>query len=115
MLCCATGCFGNGKIGPGPYFPCHLWSLKKKILGSWDGFLIPYPFSKGVFIWGNPIWVPNDTKGDVFEVKQKELEASLLDLTHQADSFFGSKNGFNKSKNHSPINPSSSPQSPQMK
>jgi len=24
---------------------------------TWDQFLLPYPFSKGVFIWGDPIYV----------------------------------------------------------
>ena len=31
--------------------------FKKKTFSIWDRFIVPYPFSRGVFIWGHPIWV----------------------------------------------------------
>ena len=32
------------------------WKVKNhKLLNSWDNFIIPFPFSKGVYIFGEPI------------------------------------------------------------
>ena len=34
------------------------WKVKNhKLLNSWDDFIIPFPFSKGVYIFGEPIHV----------------------------------------------------------
>jgi lysophospholipid acyltransferase (LPLAT)-like uncharacterized protein len=59
--------------------------LKKKLFNSWDGFLVPYPFGQGVFLWGSPIWVPRDADPAQMEGKRRELETALNRLTAQAD------------------------------
>jgi lysophospholipid acyltransferase (LPLAT)-like uncharacterized protein len=59
--------------------------LKKKVFSSWDLFLVPYPFSHGLFRWGQPIWVsPDATEADL-EAKRRELEAALNQMTAQTD------------------------------
>jgi lysophospholipid acyltransferase (LPLAT)-like uncharacterized protein len=49
---------------------------------------LPYPFSKGVFIWGEPVHVDSD--GDQAELEEKRLllEKRLNELTEQADHYF---------------------------
>ena len=33
-----------------------VWATNKfKLVNSWDSFVIPYPFSKGVYSFGKPI------------------------------------------------------------
>jgi lysophospholipid acyltransferase (LPLAT)-like uncharacterized protein len=52
---------------------------------SWDRFLLPYPFGRGLFLWGKPIWVsPAATAADL-ESKRIELEEALNRITAQAD------------------------------
>ena len=43
------------------------------------------PFGRGVFLWGNPIWVPSDAKAAEMDAKRCELEAVLNNLTTEAD------------------------------
>ncbi len=62
--------------------------LKKKLFESWDRFLFPYPFGRGVFLWGNPIWVPRDAQAAEMDAKRCELEAVLNSLTAEADEAF---------------------------
>ncbi len=51
---------------------------KFKELNSWDRFIIPYPFTRGEVIVGDPMWVyPED---DV-EEKRIKLERALLELS----------------------------------
>ncbi len=47
--------------------------------------MIPYPFSRGVFIWGDPIRVPKDADRAVLENKRNELEQKLRTITERAD------------------------------
>ena len=59
--------------------------LKKKVFSSWDGFQIPYPFSKGLYVCGDPIWVPTEATDAEIDAKRMELEQSLNRVTAQAD------------------------------
>lgn len=59
----------------------HCWRLR-----SWDKFIIPRPFSRAVFVYGEPIRVPEqggDDKDYLLKV-QKELDR----VTLEAESFF---------------------------
>jgi len=78
------------KLTGRPIVPCTFSASKRKIFKTWDHFLLPYPFSKGVFIWGEPIHV--DANGDraYFEERRTLLETRLNELTERADHYFDS-------------------------
>ena len=44
--------------------------------------IVPYPFTKAVYLYGEPIFVPRD--GDVEEYRER-VERALNDLTDQAE------------------------------
>jgi len=76
------------KLTKRPIVPLSFSASKKKIFKTWDHFVLPYPFSKGVFIWGEPVHVDSD--GDQAELEEKRLllEKRLNELTEQADHYF---------------------------
>jgi lysophospholipid acyltransferase (LPLAT)-like uncharacterized protein len=80
--------------------PLTFGASKKIIFKTWDRFLLPYPFSKGVFIWGEPIHV--DLNGDRAHLEEKRLllEDRLNEITEQADHYFETK--FQKSEFQNP-------------
>ncbi|MHB8482367.1 MAG: hypothetical protein ACYDBV_06500 [Nitrospiria bacterium] len=49
--------------------------------------MIPCFFSKGVFIWGKPIFVDKRLNRDEVESKRREIEDALNFITRQADSY----------------------------
>lgn len=67
-----------------PILPLTFGSSKKKVFASWDAFNLPYPFSRGVFMWGEPIYV---RKEDDMEEKRKELELKLREMTELVDGY----------------------------
>jgi lysophospholipid acyltransferase (LPLAT)-like uncharacterized protein len=73
-----------------PIVPVTFSASRKVIFNSWDRFLIPYPFSRGVFIWTEPILV--DANGDRRHLEEKRLllENRLNELNERADHYFGS-------------------------
>ena len=47
--------------------------------------MVPYPWSRGLFLWGPPLWVTAEADASELEAKRLELEAVLNRLTAQAD------------------------------
>jgi lysophospholipid acyltransferase (LPLAT)-like uncharacterized protein len=76
------------KLTGRPVVPLAFSASKRKVFKTWDHFLLPYPFSKGVFIWGEPIHV--DPNGDRAHLEEKGilLERRLNELTEKADHYF---------------------------
>jgi len=72
--------------------PLTFSASKRRVFNTWDQFLLPYPFSKGVFIWGEPIVV--DPNGDRAHLEERRaiLEKRLNELTERADHYFEQEN-----------------------
>lgn len=68
-----------------PILPATFGIEKGRLLGSWDRFLLGYPFSRGLFVWGDPLTVPRDADGPTIEACRKALEDSLNAITEYAD------------------------------
>jgi lysophospholipid acyltransferase (LPLAT)-like uncharacterized protein len=76
------------KLTGSPIVPLSFSASKRKIFKTWDRFLLPYPFSKGVFIWGEPVYVDVDSDLVHLEEKRLLLEQRLNQLTEMADGYF---------------------------
>ncbi len=68
--------------------PITFNASRKKVFRSWDRFLLPYPFSRGVFILGNPLLVPQQMSKDAFDQAKLLLERRLREITDRADRYF---------------------------
>jgi lysophospholipid acyltransferase (LPLAT)-like uncharacterized protein len=79
------------KLTGRPIIPVTFSASRRKMFKTWDQFLLPYPFSKGVFIWGEPIDV--EPKGDRAHLEERRalLQRRLTELTERADHHFDSK------------------------
>jgi lysophospholipid acyltransferase (LPLAT)-like uncharacterized protein len=73
------------KMTRSPIVPVTYGASRKKVFASWDRFLLPYPFSRILFLWGDPIYVASDARADAIEETRKELEGKLVSLTETAD------------------------------
>jgi len=61
---------------------------RKKFLKSWDSFLIFYPFSKVVAIYGQPHSINSELSSDEFEKIRQKIESILCQLDERADKYF---------------------------
>jgi lysophospholipid acyltransferase (LPLAT)-like uncharacterized protein len=68
-----------------PIVPLAFGCSKKKLFASWDRFIMPYPFSRGIFLWGEPIHVSPEAAASELERKRVELENTLNRMTGEAD------------------------------
>ena len=68
--------------------PFTFSSSKRKILKSWDRFLIPKPFTRFVAVYGNPISVDSSLNNEELGEKLQEVEEYMNRLDQEADNFF---------------------------
>lgn len=55
----------------------HLEPERAWVMGSWDHFLVPKPFTRIVVSWAQWTHVPTDLPVDAFETKRAELNAAI--------------------------------------
>lgn len=76
-----------GKLGK-PIVPVITSARRYWILDKiWDKYLLPYPFTAGIVMYGEPITVTG-ISGEELDDKLKELESALNRLMAQADDYY---------------------------
>lgn len=81
----SAGIVTTAKMAGVPIIPCAFGTSKRKHARSWDRFLIAKPFSRGVFVWGEPIMVPKSAKADEMIHYQNKVADALNTITDQCD------------------------------
>lgn len=71
-----------------PIFPMTYGASRKRALNNWDRFIIPIPFCRIVYLWGEPLWVPRKCKPGEMEEMRLLLQDRLHQITEEADRFF---------------------------
>ena len=80
-----AGVIHLAKICGIPIIPVTFGASKKKVFRSWDAFILPRPFCRGVFFFGTPLYVPAEADKHCLEEKRAFLEKTLKSLTEQVD------------------------------
>jgi hypothetical protein len=70
-----------------PIVPIACSARSRKVLKSWDGFIIPFPFTTLIVVHGDPIQVERNCDEAGLEAKRKEAEEALRATTVHADRF----------------------------
>ncbi|MGE3537006.1 MAG: lysophospholipid acyltransferase family protein [Candidatus Tectimicrobiota bacterium] len=60
----------------------------KKVLTSWDRFIIPLPFSRVVVIYGEPLQIAAPLTSERLQAAQQQLASVLQAITAQAEAYF---------------------------
>ncbi len=77
----ATGIIQLAQLTNAPIIPVSYDLSWKIALNSWDGFLIPLPFSRVILRIGTPVTVPQSADNEEREHKRLELETILKSLS----------------------------------
>lgn len=82
-----------------PIVPVAGSAKRRRLLRSWDRFMVVWPFNSGVLMFGELIEVPRDADAAMLEAKRQAVENALNDLTAEADRRCG----------HDPVEPAPLP------
>ena len=69
-----------------PVVPVAWSTTRGKRFNSWDRFLLAAPFSKGYYVYGEPIYIEGKSAEDI-ETGRLTIESSLNEITARADIF----------------------------
>jgi hypothetical protein len=76
------------RLTSAPILPIAYGASRKKVFNSWDHFILPLPFCKVVYAWGEPIFIPRDLSRKDLEEKRLLVEERLRQITAEADGYF---------------------------
>lgn len=85
----SAGVVNAARLAGVPILPCSYAIRRRRVLKSWDSFVLALPFSRGVFLWGAPIEVPSDADPRALETARRAVEESLNALCREADLLCG--------------------------
>jgi lysophospholipid acyltransferase (LPLAT)-like uncharacterized protein len=54
-------------------------------MGSWDRMVVPYPFSRAIFLYGDPISI---ARHEDVEVARKRVEEAMNKLAEEAEAYW---------------------------
>jgi lysophospholipid acyltransferase (LPLAT)-like uncharacterized protein len=81
-----------------PILPSAVATSRRHVFSSWDRFLLPLPFGRGLYRVGAPISVPRDADASAIDAARLALERALNELSADCDRRMG----------HAPIEPAPS-------
>lgn len=91
----SSGIVAVARLSGCPVIPATYATAGHRRLASWDRFLIPLPFTRGVIVWGDPITVPQDADEAGMEEWRMKIETALNAQAAEADRRMG----------HHPVDP----------
>ena len=78
------------RLSGAPILPVAYATSRRRVLGSWDRFIVALPFSRGVYVWGAPIEAPPRHGGEAAsEATRRAVEEALNAVTAEADRLVG--------------------------
>jgi len=78
-----------------PVIPAAYGITRRRVLSSWDRFILALPFGRGVYVWGEPVEVAKNASTEDMQSARQAIEDSLNRITAEADRLTG----------HEPIEP----------
>ncbi len=85
----SEGVVAMARLSGVPVIPATYSVSRRKIMGSWDRFLLALPFGRGVFVWGEPIEVARDADDAAQEAARLRIESGLNAVCDEADGLMG--------------------------
>ena len=67
--------------------PMTYQAKRKKILGSWDKMIVPYPFNRLNYVYGKPIIIPKKATEEELEQYRLELEQEMMRIVERSNQF----------------------------
>lgn len=72
-----------------PILPVTFATSRRVVLNSWDRFILPLPFGRGMLAWSKPIAVPRELSENDVKSYCNQVTEALKTLCDQADIFCG--------------------------
>ncbi|HJM82380.1 MAG TPA: lysophospholipid acyltransferase family protein [Nitrospinota bacterium] len=83
-----SGALMLAKLTGAPILPTAVSFSNRWTLNSWDKLMIPKPFSKVIFMYEKPVYVPSNCSSAKLKKIRVGLEKTMIEMTARADTWF---------------------------
>lgn len=80
----SPGIIAAARLAKVPIIPLTYAVARCRVINSWDRFILPWPFNRGIFLWGEPIDVHSDDT-ETLEQAALRVETAMNALCAEAD------------------------------
>ncbi|MEX2450013.1 MAG: hypothetical protein WD407_04080, partial [Rhodospirillales bacterium] len=77
------------RLAGAPIVPVSFGAARRRVLNTWDRFVLALPFSRGVIVWGDPIVIERDADDAKLDEARRAVEDALNAITAEADALCG--------------------------
>ncbi|HXZ01443.1 MAG TPA: lysophospholipid acyltransferase family protein [Stellaceae bacterium] len=81
----SSGIVAAARLTRAPVVPITYATARRRILRSWDRFHLPFPWTRGIYLWGEPITVPHALDAEGVERWRRLIEERMIAQTAEAD------------------------------
>jgi lysophospholipid acyltransferase (LPLAT)-like uncharacterized protein len=81
----SVGIVNVARLARVPIVPIVFATSHGRVLDTWDRFFFAHPFGRGVYLWGEPIEVPEELDETGLEAMRRLVETRMNDMTCEAD------------------------------
>lgn len=81
----ANGIVAAARLARAPIIAITYATSRRRILATWDRFHLPFPWSRGVYLWGEPIAIPADLDEAGLDAWRRTIEERMIAQTAEAD------------------------------
>lgn len=85
------GIISAARLSGAKVVPFAFGMTRRRLLRSWDRFLLPLPWGRGALVWGPPIRIERSASEAEIDTARKQIEAALNRVTEHADALTGHK------------------------
>jgi len=81
----SIGIVNVARLARVPILPITYATSRRRMLASWDRFHLPWPFSRGVFLWGEPIGIAEELDEVGLESTRRLVETRMIEMVCEAE------------------------------
>lgn len=81
----STGIINVARLARVPIVPITYATSRRRLLATWDRFHLPWPFGRGIYLWGEPIEVAGAVDPQGFEQARRLVETRMVEMVREAD------------------------------
>lgn len=81
----SVGVVNLARLAAVPVVPVTFGATSRRVMKSWDRFVVALPFCRGVIIWGEPVSIARDATEDEVERARQDVEDELNRISAEAD------------------------------
>jgi lysophospholipid acyltransferase (LPLAT)-like uncharacterized protein len=85
----SLGIVNVARLARVPILPITYATSRRRVLATWDHFHLPWPFGRGVYLWGEPIEIPAELDEAGMEQARRLVEGKMVEMVREADNRVG--------------------------